>query len=547
MANVVPHLGMRFTSSADDPETGIIATYDLAMDSPANYQAQGGRLSKVDFIAQPVPEALLTETVRTDSPAGKITKGKGLLLKIDLTVSWKTGKAPDVADTSEGEVGTVEADGWAIAGYLAKGMSGQTDGYSVYCWISTNYQWMNPDAPEQWLRVVPDIRTYKQGFGSEKRQTWGFSVSLLSFKNYVSITPRNWRRGFVYAGAGTLTATNGSDAVTGQAGSEFLSEFMHGDRVYQADGVTLIGIVESVEADDALTLRENYTGTTYTTSAYVTHQRSNSDWSVPVYTFEEFSTEPYAPSAVVMFGLLSQRPAASSVGNAFFYATDTKEMFFSNGTYWVLTQDKFRRTGWWTWTGVAGTRVGIGVATPDTFSFSAMSNEPEGRFGLFDNSISAGVGRWGTSANDETCTRNAPVMRARIKTGPNATDIQNCRIRCGLYSTGPYGSGAMTSDLCGFRYLPALDTVGKWHTETADGVTAHVVTTAQNIVHNTVYELTIDARDPASIKFYVNDVLVATHAVNLPAETTLLGGYVAIEATSSSQKMLIDAVSFEQD
>ena len=214
----------------------------------------------------------------------------------------------------------------------------------------------------------------------------------------------------------------------------------------------------------------------------------------------------------------------------------------SGGSPWP----SFRRHGWWNWTGISATRVAVGLATPDTFSFSAMSDETEGVFGKFDNSISSSVGRWGSAAFDETKTRNKPIMRARIKTGPNATDIQNCRIRVGLYSATPYGSGAMTSALAAFRYLPALDGTVFWRTETADGTTANVVASATAIAHATVYELTLDASDPTSIKFYINGTLVATHTTNLPAQTTALGGYVAIEATSSSQVMLVDFFHLEQ-
>lgn len=335
MSNVVPHLAMRFTRNADSPTTDIVATYDLAMDSPRNFQQTGGKLNMVDYIAQPIPEALLTDTVRTDSPKGKTLKGQGILLKIDLTLSWKTGNAPSAGSTDENEVGTTEYDGWAIASYLATGMSGVTDGVSVYCWLSTNYQWNTTGAAETWFRVVPDLKTFRPGYGSAARQTWGFSCSFLSFKNYVSIVPANWRRGFTYAGAGVLTATNGSAAVVGSGGSKFKNEFMHGDRVYKADGTTLIGVVDTVADDTHLTLRAVYGGTTYTTSAYVTNQRSNSEWSVPIYAFTEFTATPAIVRMVIMTGLFAARPAAAAVGNQFYYSTDTNHLYFSNGTSWV--------------------------------------------------------------------------------------------------------------------------------------------------------------------------------------------------------------------
>jgi hypothetical protein len=256
----------------------------------------------------------------------------------------------------------------------------------------------------------------------------------------------------------------------------------------------------------------------------------------------------------IVSGTMANRPAAAAANtNYHYFATDYGfggTLFVSNGSSWAQVDaphSNRRRVGTWCWAGVSGTRTATGVALPDTFSFSAMSDEAEGVFGLFDNSISAGVGRWGTSANNETKTRNRPIIRARIKTGPASTDIQNCRIRCGLYAGAPYGSGAMISELLAFRYLPALDGTVYWYTESADGGTADVNATATPIAYNTVYNLMIDAVDPTSVKFWIDDVLVKTQTVNLPAQTTALGGYFAEEATGSSQKFLIDFISFEQD
>lgn len=284
MANTLPHVGLRINTSPTAPGTGVIATYDLAMDSPQNYNA-GRMLVMMNCQDRPVAEYLVTEMISSTSTRALNTKGLGSKMAWDLTVEWQVGNPPTVGNTYENMLGTQEADGWAISNYLGIGMTGFSDGISTYVWYSPNINWNNP--VEQWHRVVPSAGSFKLADGGKRGWTRRMNVTLTTAKNYLSLGARTYaRRGYNYAGTGTISK-DATTAVTGAGGTLFLRDFIKGDYLLSSAGVRY-GRVLSVASNTAMTLDIFDTGV-LAGVAYRAGQRSNSDFAVPIYSFTEFT------------------------------------------------------------------------------------------------------------------------------------------------------------------------------------------------------------------------------------------------------------------
>jgi len=120
-------------------------------------------------------------------------------------------------------------------------------------------------------------------------------------------------------------------------------------------------------------------------------------------------------------------------------------------------------------------------------------------------------------------TRLKPRAFFHIKTGPSLATL---RIFVGLTSVvaTQIAADLPATHFAGFRYSPASDLTAFWRTLTNDaGVGGTVTDTTVPIAVDTAYTLCIDSTDPASIKFYINGVLVATHIADLPATSQNLG------------------------
>jgi len=136
-------------------------------------------------------------------------------------------------------------------------------------------------------------------------------------------------------------------------------------------------------------------------------------------------------------------------------------------------------------------------------------------------------------------TQNKPIFTMVVKTGANAADLQTCRIWCGLFSGDPMASNTPSVHLAAFRYAPAADLTAYWRCVTDSGSGAPTVTaTSVAIATDTRYVLQVDATDPASIKFYINGVLVATHTTELPTTTQSLGYCVELRTLSATARNL---------
>jgi hypothetical protein len=134
-------------------------------------------------------------------------------------------------------------------------------------------------------------------------------------------------------------------------------------------------------------------------------------------------------------------------------------------------------------------------------------------------------------------TVTKPVVTMAIKTGASSSDLQTCRIWMGLFSNDPMASDTPALHLAAFRYAPATDTTAYWRCVTDDGGGAPTVTATDiEIEADTRYVLKVDCTDPASIQFYINGTLVATHTTDLPSTSQDLGCWMQIRTLDAAAK-----------
>lgn len=139
---------------------------------------------------------------------------------------------------------------------------------------------------------------------------------------------------------------------------------------------------------------------------------------------------------------------------------------------------------------------------------------------------------WSESAVGMIQYTRAPVFETWIKTGGNVSDP---RYWVGLFSGDPRASADPAGlHLAGFRYEPGTDT--NWQACTKDGTTLSTTNTGVTVAINTKHRMVIDMRSGSSILFYIDDVLVATKASNLPGATTNLFRYIGLQNTAANAR-----------
>jgi hypothetical protein len=100
--------------------------------------------------------------------------------------------------------------------------------------------------------------------------------------------------------------------------------------------------------------------------------------------------------------------------------------------------------------------------------------------------------------------------------------ITSYRLWVGLFSGSVHTSSDPAVHGAGFRYDTGADGTAFWRTWSNDGTsTGTVTTTSASVVASTAYRLRIHVQDSTysgleQVRFWVNDVLVATHTTNLP-------------------------------
>lgn len=149
-------------------------------------------------------------------------------------------------------------------------------------------------------------------------------------------------------------------------------------------------------------------------------------------------------------------------------------------------------------------------------------------------STSGGIAELVPSAFSHTRLDWLPVLEFALQTD----GILNKRIFAGLFSAAaPAADSLATVSALAFRFSTnASDT--KWMAVASNGSAATVVDTGITVAVSTRYRFKIDASVPSSIKFSINDVLVATITATLPATSTPLGELEHMTALTAAQRNL---------
>lgn len=138
------------------------------------------------------------------------------------------------------------------------------------------------------------------------------------------------------------------------------------------------------------------------------------------------------------------------------------------------------------------------------------------------------------STADITRTEHETVYKMRIKTDTSIDDIQ---LWFALQSDRALTREDSTPDveLTGFRYSTDVDGTAFWRAVTINGTgaSANVTTTATAIAVSTIYRLEIRIT-ATEHKFYINEVLVATHTTTLPTLTTGLTAFLGVLSRSNT-------------
>ena len=198
--------------------------------------------------------------------------------------------------------------------------------------------------------------------------------------------------------------------------------------------------------------------------------------------------------------------------------------------------------------GTAATVTAYGGAPTHTLSGTA-SNVSDSTGHYVQLSVDTAIGGINIEATEVTKTENGPIITFVIKTGavlPIATE----RLWVGLGSASLAAADSPSGiHVAAFRYAPTTDTTAFWRAVTNDGgADAGTETTSTvAIAVSTRYILTIDATNSASITFYVDGALIATHATNVPTATQALGTacHVTDVAAGDTKELLISSIHFE--
>ena len=137
-----------------------------------------------------------------------------------------------------------------------------------------------------------------------------------------------------------------------------------------------------------------------------------------------------------------------------------------------------------------------------------------------------------------------PTFVARVKTDATFTSQ---RYWAGLMSADlGLVSTPTTQHVAAFRYdqTASIDTTAFWRCVTHSGTGSPTVTiTTIPIAANTAYNLRIMCSS-SDVKFYINDVLAATHTTTLPTATQLLGiGLLTTTLTAAIRNWKINRIA----
>lgn len=178
---------------------------------------------------------------------------------------------------------------------------------------------------------------------------------------------------------------------------------------------------------------------------------------------------------------------------------------------------------------VTGTGAGAGVTT---------NHSAQGSYNLYQsgNTVTNLAG-WTqlSAASTQLQLQDQPVFRMKIWTGSAITSQRlwagfTTMISAANLATDTPGASGFHAAMFRYSTVPGTpDTTFKAVTSNAVGDT--ITDTGITVVASTRYRLRIDVADTANIKFYINDVLVATNSATLPSTTT---GMSLVSVTSTT-------------
>jgi hypothetical protein len=172
------------------------------------------------------------------------------------------------------------------------------------------------------------------------------------------------------------------------------------------------------------------------------------------------------------------------------------------------------------------------------------ADRPDGNFAFFTTTTTSGnVGGVNSANYTHTRAQTAPTLYAKLAT--DNTSVASTRYVAGLVTAdrsggaGPASSGASSATGIYLRYDSGIDVTAFWRAVTCDGTNATVTTTTAAIAASAGYELRIEVNTAiTSVRFWVGDVLVATHTTNIPAGSTQLGYQVTVTTLTTAAKQL---------
>jgi hypothetical protein len=115
-------------------------------------------------------------------------------------------------------------------------------------------------------------------------------------------------------------------------------------------------------------------------------------------------------------------------------------------------------------------------------------------------------------------------------------DLTAVRHWVGLFSTSPDASGTPNIELAAFRYDTGIDGTAFWRCVTIAGTGTSNETTVTTVAVAVVKHTFCTMLLAATVEFYVDDVLVATHTTYLPALATYLAFAVRVVNLASATR-----------
>lgn len=125
----------------------------------------------------------------------------------------------------------------------------------------------------------------------------------------------------------------------------------------------------------------------------------------------------------------------------------------------------------------------------------------------------------------------------RVKTGSNATDIQNVRIWIYLGNAGsgsPLAFNDVSQHAVGFRFSTSVPDTNWICYSNDNGATGTTTDSGVAVAHDTEYRMRIH-RAASSLTYYINETLVATISTDIPGNISA-GGMCAVRALAAAAK-----------